>query len=300
MDFLAGIWQFLSSPQATPLSVVALLIITVIYMIIKYKERSGSNSLQNCLSEVKTMLMIHSGQSSVFTEEFNKRSAKELDLLEKMTQEMVKLNAHMSGDLISTDNAKRIISYQWSWCRDETARLIQSSITYNNFMGNEELVVRRVFRAWKKIANESRESICRISGIKYPFDPLYESHLPMIWERVWEWAAPIYGSKSRGTDKWSDKLKDLEGRVYSLFDSVIETYFEMAEDLQDGLIYEGNEDAKRASGIIQLAGGMDSIESKMVSVLKGAVRDADEFADVDIDRLQMEMRRRQKETERIG
>jgi hypothetical protein len=285
---------------ASPWALGVLGIIVVLYLFFKHREKMAKEGTENAnrqkLTRLEEMLSTHIGNVNGVLDNFKQRSDSELTFLEKMTQELVKMGASLSGEFIGTDNAKRIITYQWSWCRDQTARLLQNSIDTNNFFGNEEVVVRRLRRAWKKVADESQESIRRIKGLKYPFTALYEIHIPMIWEKIWEWAVPIYHSMNRHGVGSRETARDLQERIVALFDHVLATYFEMTEDIQGGAYYEP-EDPRRTSGAIPYE-DHDRVESRMISGL----RDYDitnPTAAADLEDIPNEMKRRQEETDRV-
>lgn len=158
----------------------------------------------------------------------------ELQLLGKIAQELVNLNASAPGSVISTENAKHIISYQWNWCRDETIRLLLNSIENNHFRQNESLVARKVMRAWQQAAGSAKESVRNLSGLQYPYEQLFEEHIELVWTRAWAWALPLYHGEFR--DK-QQAMEDLRERIKSLFADILHNYYQLVEDIDNGTLY---------------------------------------------------------------
>ena len=197
------------------------------------EQTQAQQALDACL-EVRSMLTLHDSQATLKTENHDKACARQTSILEKIAQELVNLNAAQPGRVVSNENAKLIIRYQWNWCRDETARLIANSVVNNHFSGNEALVSRRLLKAWKQAAKESSDSVDRIEGMRYPHKPLFERHIVPLWKLIWEWALPLY---HRDCQNLSLAVEDLQDRVRTLFDDAIRLYFIEVEDIDHGALY---------------------------------------------------------------
>lgn len=288
----ASIWQVFEG--ASPYVVITFAVLTLIYMFLKHREKMKTGCLETKIDKIDDMLVEH----VTLTKDSLNKAKREVDLLEKMCQELVRLGAFLSGEYISTDNSKRIINYQWNWCRDQTGRVIQNSLEHNHFMSHEDLVVRRVRRAWHKISEESRESVKRFTGLKYPFESLYDVHLPMIWERIWEWAVPMYHAMNPRGPGSVEQYQDLQDRITTLFNSVIETYFDMMEDVNAGQFYEP-EDPRRSSGAFTLQEEEDAAQRMVQSLLDYGSHISNAERAAEMEDIPCEMRRRQSETDRV-
>jgi len=163
----------------------------------------------------------------------------EVGLLQKLHDEFVHISAVLSGSL-SPENAKHAIRNQWTWCRTSTVRIIRQSIISNNIHDDEDRIAYRVHKAWKHAADESKESLDKYSGLDYPYENLY-AHLPSIWMDVWDLAVPLYYRKLGVFRTLNEALDDLGLGVTSLFDSALETHFDIWEDVNSGLIYRDEE-----------------------------------------------------------
>lgn len=288
----ASFWQIFEN--ASPYVVFTFAVLTLIYMYFKHREKMKKGCIESKIDKIEDMLTNH---ISLANEGFD-RTKQEIILLEKMTHELVRLGAFLSGEYISTDNAKRIITYQWNWCRDQTSRVVQNSLEHNHFMSHEDLVVRRIRRAWRKISAESRESIKRFTGIRYPYESLYDVHLPMIWERVWEWAVPIYHRMNPRGPGSVEQYQDLQDRIATIFGSVLETYFDMVEDVNAGQFYEP-EDPRRSSGSFSMQEEEDAARRMVDRLLDFNQKKAARELMEEMEDIPDEMRRRQSETDRI-
>jgi len=184
------------------------------------------------------------GVLSSLSEANDVRFAQEVSVLEKIHRQLVTLNA-ATASAVSPDNAKVIIEQNWNWCRDETARVITGSIRNNHFKGNEERVARSVYKALLKACADSMASITKIEGIKYPYHHLYTHHIKLIWEILWDWALPIYHGSH--TDQFDASLKDLNDRIYALFDQVLMLHIEIVEDIDSGLYYDETQTTRQTS-----------------------------------------------------
>lgn len=163
------------------------------------------------------------------------RFTQQVDVLVQIHEQLVRLNA-TNATVINTDNAKRIIQYQWAWAKEETSRLLVNSIRNNSFRGREDIVARKVYDFWRKAAENSLESLLRLEGLRYPYKHLYTSHLATAWSLIWSWAVPVYHS-AHDDSTFELRLTDLESRVKTLFDQVLATHYSLVEDIDHGLIY---------------------------------------------------------------
>lgn len=160
---------------------------------------------------------------------------------QQLVKEIVRMNANLAGDReISSDNAKLIIEYQWSWCRDETFRIIANSLSNNHFRGHEERVARSVQRAWQRAATAARESLDRLNGLRYPYSKLFEDGLPTLWVRCWKLAIPLY-HRGKEDPVFAEELSELQTNVHDLFDQALSQYFRAAEDIDEGELYAAHE-----------------------------------------------------------
>lgn len=217
--------------NASPWAVLAITIIVVVHLTFRYLEgkrkQSEIGQLHEEMREAHKMLTGLTTASDLTQQET-------VGFLRKIAQELVNLNANQPGSRISNENAKMIIENQWAWCRDETARLLVNSILNNNFRGSETLVARKVQRAWHIAAKNSKQSLDRLSGMNYPFEPLFDQHIQIVWERSWEWAIPLY---HRDTPNLDEAVRDLQERVRGVFDDVLRAYFRHVEDIDKGALY---------------------------------------------------------------
>lgn len=163
------------------------------------------------------------------------RFSKQVEVLVQIHEQLVQLNAS-HATVIGPDNAKRIIQYQWAWCRDETARLITNSVRNNGFKNREDMVARKVYEFWRKAAESSLQSLLRLEGLQYPYKHLFTSHLAVAWSQIWAWAVPLYHHSHTDTN-FEPRLSDLEGRVKTLFDQIIFHHYSLVEDIDHGLFY---------------------------------------------------------------
>lgn len=247
MGALDTILDFLVN--ASPLVGLIGAIVVLVFAFFKHRETMrqlrGFSDMQSLMSEVKSMLSTHVAISDNRMSTLHGSAQAEIDCLREIHKELIKLTSLQNDGFVTTSDAKLMIHYQWSWCRDETARLICNSIKNNNFRKNEELIARKVQRAWKKAADNSRQSLKNLKGLKYPFDMLFERHICMLWEYAWNWAIPLY-HRDLGSATLDEALSDLNARIYALFDDTIEAYFESIEDIDSGSLYKTEE--LRSSG----------------------------------------------------
>ncbi len=152
----------------------------------------------------------------------------------RLVNEIIQLNA---GDgILSTENAKLLISQQWAWCRNETYRITINSINNNHFAGNEDRVARIIFRAWQKAAMNVKKSLDAYKGLRYPYVGLFEKLLPIIWQRSWKLALPLYHRDHTSAEFKEDSL-DLESGIHRLFDAALSGHFDGVEDIETGELY---------------------------------------------------------------
>jgi len=232
--------------DASPWLVGATAIVVLVVVISKHREKMAKSVVDNhvfqLVQEIHEMLSTHCTEVTDALTGSKNASNQELGLLSKIASELVTLNARSSGEYISNENAKLIIRTQWAWCASETAKLLCNSIGNNNFRGNEELITRRLFRAWGKAAQAAQVSIKNFRGIKYPHERLFQEELPQIYQRIWGWAVPLYHAKRQSPTPaeeytFKEVLDDLAERVINLFNKTIDAYFQVAEDIDVGDIY---------------------------------------------------------------
>lgn len=227
--------------NASPFAVAVVAVVYIIHMVFAFiRQRSKDNSLSRIeqrLAEDHDMLLEHVADSQHSSRSMEKLAESQTTLLTKIAQELVSLNAATTGSVISIDNAKNIIHYQWNWCRDETARLICNSIQNNHFRGRESIVARRVYSAWRKASITALQSVDRFEGLSYPYRRLYLIHAPLVWDVIWSWAVPLYHQRFERGSPDTEELADLYERICRLFDQAIAYYFELVEDIDTGELY---------------------------------------------------------------
>jgi len=155
---------------------------------------------------------------------------------ERMVKELISLKALQGTATMASEEAKLLIEYQWAWCREEITRIITSSIDNNHFRGSEERVTRIVQRAWASASASAQESISRFTSLKYPYSPLFEVILPMLLERIWKQAVPIYHA-DRSNRAYAPQLEDLRDQGKELFETALSEYFRSVEDVESGPLY---------------------------------------------------------------
>ncbi len=206
------------------------------------------------------------GVLSSLSEANDVRFAQEVLVLQQIHRQLVTLNA-VTASAVSPANSKVIIEQNWNWCRDETARVITSSIRNNHFKGNEERVARAVYKALLKACTDSMASITKIEGIKYPYHHLFTHHIKLIWEMLWEWSLPVYHGPH--DVQLEASLKDLTERIVAIFDQVLILHIEIVEDIDSGLYYDETQTTRQTSIPSDL-----TIPSKMAQKLMGYTVDS--------------------------
>lgn len=170
---------------------------------------------------------------------------------QQLLKEIVRMNASLAGDKeVSTENAKLLIEQQWAWCRSETQRIVVNSVTNNNFVGDEERVTRSVQRAWRFAGNQSKESLTKFGGLNYPFTRLFEESLPLVWERVWKLAVPLYHRHhaDHTSKAFLEDIGELAAQVKEWFDTSLDEHFRAVEDIDTGEIYPRGTDEEHGGG----------------------------------------------------
>ncbi len=284
--------------NATPLAGFIGALIVLAFAFFKHRETMrqlrGFSDVRSEIGDLKVMLTAH-----VKVSETRADSDKaQVECLREIHKELIKLNSIQEDGFVTTSDAKLMIAYQWSWCRDETARLICNSVSNNNFRKNEELIARKVQRAWKKAAENSRQSLLNLKSLKYPFDVLYERHICMIWEYCWKWAIPLY-HRDLGAVSLEEALSDLRDRILCLFDDTLEAYFESIEDIDSGQLYKPEE--VRGSGEFRYSDDDITPTAKMANDLKKYKKgSATESSDGESDRVDVrdEMKKRTSSIEK--
>lgn len=224
--------------DASPWVVLAITVIAVIYRVLSHRERlRGRSELQALIEQLDKMSRDAAGVRAICDETREMLSLQDggqtRSLLEKIAQELVNLNA-ASGVVITMENAKLIIGYQWNWCREETVRLLVNSIDNNHFIGNESITTRRIFRAWKQASQNAKASVDKFSGIRYPYKSLFDNHIQLVWETLWGWAIPLYHGDFQERDV---AIEDLRGRARLLCEDVLDGYYKAVEDIDEGTLY---------------------------------------------------------------
>lgn len=227
--------------NASPFVVLVAAIVYIVRLVFSFlAQRNEDNRLRRIEDQVSgdhSVLIQHTIESNQASSAMEKLLESQTALLCKIAQELVSLNAATTGSVISIDNAKNIIHYQWNWCRDETARLICNSIQNNHFRNRESIVARRVYAAWRKASITALHSVERFEGLRYPYRRLYLVHAPILWDIIWGWAVPLYHRRNEQGTIDADAAADLHERIVRLFDQAIAYYFELVEDIDTGELY---------------------------------------------------------------
>jgi hypothetical protein len=242
-------------------------------------EKQAQLTILTKVTEIDTKV---NSFSSSFTSQLDKQNEfinKNTEILGSIHRELIRLNAAQPGKTIGHENAKKIILYQWNWCRDETSRLLINSIINNHYHGNENETARKVLGAWKDAARDAYRSITSLDGISYPVEPLFKEQIRHIWTKIWELAVPVYHRYSGRAIEGRPAFEELSAKINEIFDQVYDVYTAEVEDIDNGLLYRPS-DRDSSDHHDDLA--ITSV--KMASVLKEATisEDMSSAADTEI------------------
>lgn len=204
-----------------------------------------------------------------------------VDVLKGIHHELIRMNAQ-PGKVISPDNAKLIILYQWNWCRDETARILINSITNNHYYGNEEKTAQKVLGAWKDAARDALRSVVALDGFSYPVEPLFEQQTKRLWAQAWAWAVPVYQRYSGRPIEGKAAYEELTAKVKEVFDQTYEAYIDAVEDIDSGLVYRHEErdldtdehglTFTRMAGLLKQTGAVTAADETEPEAIKKTVK----------------------------
>jgi len=259
--------------DASPWLVLACAGLGALYMVLqhrrKMRERSPVDEVRDIAvaihdqcEESAEMLATHIASSA----ESEKVADQQTSLLSKIAHELMSMNASVAGRVVNMDNAKAIIAAQWNTCRNETIRLIVNSLRNNHFTGNEKLVTRKVYRAWRQASKSARSVIDILTGFEYPYRELFDKQIMTAWECIWGWALPIYYDSVSSRE---DAISDLEGRARMLFDDILTNYSTFIEDIDEGAIYAPHEESssdirQRSEPMIVVDGDLAEFSQAMI------------------------------------
>jgi len=221
--------------NSPPIVVVVIGLIVMLNAVLNYFDRRSAKRedslLRKQVEDTHTLALTHNAKADMV-------ATKSLEVFENISHQLTVLSSTMSGQVMALPDAKSTIRYQWSWCRDETARLIINSIHNNKFKGREAVVARIVQRAWAAAAYRAKESLDALKTLKYPYQILFEKHINILWHDVWDAAVPLYHRDiPNGMGNLADALEGLRDMVVTSFDLLLEEYFTMSEDVENGSVY---------------------------------------------------------------
>lgn len=226
------------------------------------KQSGTEQRVETRLEEQGTVLSRFVARYDEDRKREQKVGEQEVGLLQKLHDEFVHISAVLSGSL-SPENAKHAIRNQWNWCRASIVRTIRQSIISNNIRDDEDRIAYRVYKAWKHAADESKESLDKYKGLDYPYENLYIC-LSSIWIEIWDLAVPLYYRKLGVFKTLDEALDDLSTSVTSLFDSALETHFDIWEDVNSGLIYRDDSVKHRLRKHLESLEAQKDLESSEV------------------------------------
>lgn len=209
MDFVA-LLEGLKS--ASPVVVLVLFLMWVINRYITYKEGERESLKAGLLRDGQEVLNINlqALASEVHGNHVEKSRADERNLavLERIEALLLTANATKlprclldkdgecpeddSGFRMPVSAQRRMVEFQWKWCRTETLNVLLASIKKNGIAGHETVVCRRVFQSLANIAREAKYSLSRLEVVRYPYDALFDEVAPRLWEKLWDLAIPLY------------------------------------------------------------------------------------------------------------
>ncbi len=221
MDYISSILAALKG--ASPWVVLAGTVLTALWIILAHREKTREQTDAN-----KNAVALRSLQS-VITDHIAKETKDQVGLstsLDQLTQQLMTLNASREGTYVSVENTRMIILYQWNWCRDETSRILLTSIDRNHIQGREAVVASQVARAWRKTAQEARTSLDQLKGLSADYTGLFSPQtLTAVWDATWRRAMPIYFKDFPiGSGTEDDHRSELNELVKSLFDNAYDEF----------------------------------------------------------------------------
>lgn len=166
--------------------------------------------------------------------------------------QLVIMNAREGGGgeapaKMSFHNQKRMIEYQVAWCRESSFSAMKNSILKNNIKDREDIVIQKMYRAFKSCANEAIESLKRLEGWTYDYEALFRDAIPKLWPRMLAAAIPLYHRDLTPGDTLDLALVDLAERIEIWFDEALSHAFNSAEDPETGAIYCDSVDVRTSA-----------------------------------------------------
>ncbi len=223
--------------DASPWVVLGLVILGIAYLYFDYRktklEHRRALAAQSEFAQVlaavdgfKTQLRDHTTEDQRMIQGLHATNMSIAQGMKQIVGQLISLNAATAGKTMSPSNSRTVIQYQWNWCRDETIKILMTSIERNHIEGREQAVAIQVFRAWKRAAGETKASIERVEGLAYdPHMLLNSTTLNKIWNMVWAKALPIYFKDFPiGSGSIDDHKTELIESIKNLFDQAFEEF----------------------------------------------------------------------------
>lgn len=192
----------------------------------KQLERSEFAQILAGIDGFKDQLQLHTAEDQRMIQTLNQTNLKIVDGIEQVVRQLMSLNSMAAGHTVSPANSRTFLQYQWNWCRDETIKILITSIERNHIDGRETAVASQVFRAWKRTAADTKASIEKFEGLAY--DPellINQTTLNKIWGTSWAMALPIYLKDfAAGSGSLEDHKTELIENMKSLFDQIFSEF----------------------------------------------------------------------------
>ena len=258
------------SKELAPWLVAFLATVWLINRAFNFFLKRGKQSAEDRLAEAQESI-----ETALVTHEHN--ALKRHNRTDHLFSEMVQTNKGIEqqlmlmnsghGSTVSSHNQKKVIEYQVSWCRQRTTDIIVQSIAKNNIEGREDIVVRKVIRAFKMCSQEAEESIDSLEGMTYRYDKFFTEHLPRIWEAIIRAAIPIYHRDFISGQTLDDCILDLKLRIESWFEDALRRVLSKSEDPDTGALYRPTRDGDTAEidGYLPLAAEIRSYQPRGVT-----------------------------------
>lgn len=172
----------------------------------------------------------------------------------KGIEQQLMISNSKQGTVLSAHNQKKMIEYQISWCRNMVTSVIVNSVIRNNIAGREDIVVRKVVRAFKSAAHEAQESLDSLEGLTYRYTAFFDEQLPQIWPLILRAAMPLYHRDFPEGMTVDDAVEDLTFRIQGWFEEALKKVIAQSEDPETGSIYHSSDgDTAEIDGYLPLA-----------------------------------------------
>lgn len=234
------------SPWVASIMIVAF----IIDRVLKYLETRGKKDIGTSLEGLSVRVQTMSDSQSRFRDAINQQhlarveeALKQQGLFQtlifstdRVVKELIALKAMQGAQAMSMEEAKLLIEYQWAWCRGEVIRVVLNSVENNHFRGNEDRVARSVQRAWKVGVQNAQVSLSRFSSLQYAYTPLFDVVLPVILDKIWKLAVPLYHASAMSGD-YISRMEDFQASTVEIFNNGLDEYFRGVEDVDTGPMY---------------------------------------------------------------